>query len=341
MKKAVEVSIQDVANAANVSIATVSRIVNNKAVVAQATRARVLQIVEDLGYQPNALARGLLSKQTHTIGVFFPKVSGLFSSTILSGVEDATESQGLCAIVCTTDSTDHSAKRTLKYLRVLAERRVDGILFATEALNDECYSFISKVKIPLIQMAIPSFRSSVAYVCCDDRQGGFSAVEYLIERGHRDIAVLCDEGKHPDGEAPRAEGYKRALKSHGIPLRPENIVYVPGYGFQQGFEGSNVLLERSQRPTAIFASSDEMAVGVISAAHQRGIRVPTDLSVIGYDDLQFAQMSLPPLTTVSQPLYEMGQKAVELLLSQIRGQTQVSSLILPHHIVERASVKSI
>ncbi|MDR6225088.1 LacI family DNA-binding transcriptional regulator [Desmospora profundinema] len=329
-------TIKDVAKKANVSTATVSRILNDLPGYSKETKEKVMKVIEELGYQPNAVARGLVSKRTQTIGVLFPDVSSMFSSEILNGIEDTAHELGSSVIVC---NTDRDGKRTMKYLQLLQEKRVDGVIFTSEVLTEEYYETLMDMQVPVVLVSTASYRYPLPYVKVDDKHAAYTATEYLIQNGHTQIAMISGRKEDPIAGAPRVEGYKQALSDYGIPIHEESIVYTDGFGFQQGQESFPRIAEKLPEVTAVFAASDEMAVGAMSAAYQLGIQIPDQLSIIGYDNLKIAEMSIPPLTTVAQPLYQMGEVAAKLLNEMLRTGSSVESRIMPHHIVERCTVK--
>jgi LacI family transcriptional regulator len=193
------------------------------------------------------------------------------------------------------------------------------------------------MNIPVVLLSTASSQYSFPYVKVDDKQAAYDATNYLIKKGHKNIAMISGDEKDPIAGKPRIEGYREALRDFGIPFQ-ENLLVFGDFGYRSGYAAMEKLLRSKAEFTAVFASSDEMAAGVLSAAYQHGIKVPEQLSVIGYDNLQISEMSIPPLTTVAQPLFEMGKLAAEMLLKMIQTKTKVPSQILRHEIVERQSV---
>ncbi|WP_211746443.1 LacI family DNA-binding transcriptional regulator [Paenibacillus sp. Marseille-Q4541] len=327
-------TIKDVAKAANVSVATVSRVLHNLSGYSEKTKKKVLDTIEELGYQPNAIARGLVNKRTQTIGVLFPNVSSSFSSELLHGIEEVAHEQEFSIIVCNTVA---DGIRTMKYLQVLREKQVDGIIFTSELLRDEYYRIIEEMKIPVVLVNTYSQKYQIPYVKTDDRQAAYQATDYLIQKGHRDIAMIAGTKSDIIAGIPRVEGYKQALTDNHIDIDESKIVYGD-FQLQSGRDAMETLLANETRITAVFAASDEMAIGAMGVAYEKGIKIPEELSIMGYDDLSLAQMVYPPLTTVHQPLKEMGRIATENLIKLIIGKERVSSNIVTHHIVERKSV---
>lgn len=323
------VNISDVAKAAGVSIATVSRIVNNLSGYSQATKDKVQTAIDELGYKPNAVARGLVSSKTDTIGVLLPCVTGRFSSELLKGIEKIAHSRGCSVIIC---NTDRNGERTMSYLRTLSEKRVDGILFISELLTEQYGSYLESLRIPVVLVATSSSIFPFSSVKVDDYSAAYSEAEYLISKGHRRIGFIAGNPQDPIAGAPRIEGYRAALNDAGIPFDPACEVYGD-FHFESGIASMAILDTRSLGITAVCAASDEMALGAMTYLHRQKRRLPEQMSVIGYDDTLDAQMAYPSLTTVHQPIELMGQKAMELLSVK-----QPEHMILEHHICERESV---
>ncbi len=329
-------TIKDVAKLAHVSTATVSRILNNQPGYSEKTKAKVLQVIEELGYEPNAIARGLVKKRTHTIGVLFPSVSSLFSGKLLSGIESVAHAKESSVIVC---HTQESGSKTMKYLHLLNEKRIDGLIFTSEVLKDEYYDYIQKMGVPLVLLATESPEFQVPYVKVSDYQASYSAARYLIEKGHTKIGMISG-GDDMIAGTPRIEGFKQALKDHALlPINEENIFRGKDFGYKEGKKNFPFLLKQFSNMTALFCASDHLAMGAMSAAVEIGIKIPEDLSIIGYDNLPIAEMANPPLTTVEQPLEEMGKKAAAGLFRMLESGDEMRAEIMPHQIIERKTVQ--
>lgn len=330
-------TIRDVAKRANVSVATVSRILNNLSGYSDQTKQKVLQTIEEMGYQPNAIARSLNNKRTQTIGVLFPIVSSEFSSEILYGVEGYAHEHNYSVLVC---NTEIDGTRTMKYLNLLREKQIDGIILASETLKEEYYDILESARIPVVLVSSQSGRQDVPFVKVDDKQAAYDATRYLIDRGHRDIAMISGTKGDPIAGTPRVEGYRLALHDYGIEFA-EDLVQYGDFLYESGCEAMKSLLQQKRPFTALFAASDEMAIGALSEASRRGIRVPDDISIIGYDNLRLSRMMTPALTTVHQPLNEMGKLASEKLISMIETGEAAASSIVTHAIMERQTVKTL
>lgn len=328
-------TIRDVARRADVSVATVSRILNGLSGYSDKTKQKVLAAIEEMGYRPNAIARSLNNRRTQTIGVLFPALTSEFSSSLLHGIEDYAHRRQYSVLVCNTDVDGH---RTMNYLQVMREKQVDGLIFVSEVLTEAYTAELGAMNIPVVLVASSTDDPRYPHVKVDDRQAAYDATGYLIHKGHRRIAMISGTPGDPIASLPRIEGYKQALLDHGVAAAPEWIAYGNFY-YESGALAMEALMKRDLGITAVFAASDEMAVGAMHAAARLGLQVPEDLSIIGYDNIRLATMVHPPLTTVHQPLREIGQEAAAKLLQMAESGQAARSLIVPHRIMERQTVK--
>lgn len=329
-------TIKDIAKKIGVSVATVSRVINNRSGYSPETEKKVLKVIDKLGYCPNALARGLVGKKIKTIGVLMPSVSSMVASKILNGIEDAAHNKNYSVIIC---NTDNSGKRTINYLRVLREKQIDGIIVVSEILTDEYINVIKKMEVQIVLVSTITKGNNFTFIKVDDAKAAYQTTEYLINKGHKNIAMISGTKDDVVAGIPRVKGYLKALEDYGLPKKKENIVYGD-FSFDSGKICMEKLLKQSPKISAVFAASDEMAIGALSAAYRHRINVPEQLSVIGYDNTKLAQMTVPPLTVLSQPFYQMGYEGLSMLISKIKGEN-VESKILPHIIIERQTVKDI
>ncbi|MGE5581845.1 MAG: LacI family DNA-binding transcriptional regulator [Bacillota bacterium] len=328
-------TIKDVALKANVSVATVSRVLNDLPGYSEDTRQLVLKVIKELGYQPNALARGLISQKSHTVGILIPNLSSMVASEILKGLEESAHKNNQSVIVC---NTDNDGKRTLEYLQMLQEKRVEGIIIVSASITKQYYQKMIAMKIPVVLVC--TVYPEIPSIKVNDEQAAYDATAYLIKKGHRRIGMINGTRSDQLSSTPRAQGYKKALADNGLPFRENYLVYGD-FSFQSGISCFEQLLQTAPEITAIFAASDEMAAGILSGAHKHRIAIPDQLSVIGYDNTLIAEMSIPPLTTVSQPFHQMGRDGMNMLLDMIEhGHRKRNNIFPPHTIVERESVKA-
>lgn len=327
------VSIKDIAARAGVSFQTVSKVLKGKGSVSPETRAWILEVAEELGYVPNALARSLVSQRTGTIGIVASDFSDYVLAQFVVGAEREARRQGQCVIV---GSVDREGSDSERYLRLLMERRVDGILLAAPQLeqNEHIGSILSD-KLPVVSLFhIPGV--SLVRVGSNHNETGFIATRHLLELGHRCIGTITGPRERRAAQS-RLRGYQKALQEAGITY-DETLIEEANWEAEGGYAATRRLLKRVPTITAIFAQNDMMAIGVLSALHDQGLHVPDDCAVVGCDDIPIAAHTIPTLTSVHLPVHETGEAAMSLLLTIIERQaTEPQRVLLPIHLVERAS----
>jgi len=305
--------MREVAERADVSVTTVSHVVNDTRPVSQALQERVLFAMDELDYRPNRLARSLRRGETHTIGVIVPDSANPFFAEVARGVEDASFEERYNVILCNSDG---DLEKELLYTNVLTAKQVDGILFVAAGVSTEHIRALQEDRVPLVVVdrTIPDV--SVDEVLTDNIHGGEMVTSHLIDLGHRRIGCITGPSDVTPS-ADRVAGYQKALRDADIPI-DESIILRGDFQYSSGHQVAHELLGMDDPPTAVFACNDLMAVGVISAARELGLRVPEDLSVAGFDDVPLASFTNPPLTTIAQPKYEMGALATRLLLERMQ-----------------------
>jgi LacI family transcriptional regulator len=307
----------DVARKAGVSLPVVSYVVNDgpRPVAAQ-TRQRVLDAIDDLGYRTNYVARSLRSQRTYTIGLIVPDTTNYFYSAVAKGVEDTTYHNGYSLILC---NTDESIKRQSQYIENLVSRQVEGVIYITTTIEAKELVLLNHFNIPSVYID-PEGRidqqtmQQINFISVDSQGGGCAVATHLLERGHRRMACITGrpkEAPHSDWEWHRQDGFKRVAQEAGC--NPD-IIWA-GQGPDDGYQAALQLLSKEEPPTAIFACNDTLAIGVLRAAHDMGLKVPEDLAVCGFDDIALAQYVTPRLTTVRIRKHALGQKAAELLFN--------------------------
>jgi len=322
----VQSTVYDVAAEAGVSTQTVSRVLNNYSKVSKDTRERVLAAIEKLHYEPNSLAQGLVTRRTKTIGVVVYDISNPFYGQLVRGVSDTAYAGGYEVII---GNSDADPKKDISYLRVFSRRRVDGIL---ATIADPSTSHLGQwlhASCPVVFLD-KFFRSeSCSFVTVNNRRASCEAVEHLLSLGHRRIGILTASSTASDSIQERYEGYRVALQSQGVAEDPRLVAVSERQNQDGGERAMETLLRAGGMPTAVFCSNDAMAMGAMQAIYARGLRIPQDISVVGFDDVPVARLLRVPLTTVAQPIREMGSAAMGLLAERIQGGTS-----LPHrHIV--------
>lgn len=330
-------TIEDVAKKASTSIATVSRVLNNKKGFSEETRQRVLNAIEETGYESNAIAKSLKTNKTHTIGVIIPNISSMLSNQILNGIEQLANNKDYSVIVSYTYS---KSNKVMKSLKTFNEQRVDGILFTSDFLTDEYAEYINRMNIPVILVATESPKYKFPFVKVNDFEASSYATNYLINKGHRNIGLISGPQDDPIAGAQRIEGFVSALENANIPLVKTQIAYNADFSFEDGKRSFEKILTNHPEITAIFSASDEMAIGALRRAHEMGVKIPEDISLVGYDNIQISSMVWPALSTISQPLEEIGYKATELLINMMeRKNVDKEGIYIPFTLIERESVK--
>ncbi|MGD2049563.1 MAG: LacI family DNA-binding transcriptional regulator [Chloroflexota bacterium] len=307
--------MRDVAKRAGVSVSTVSHVINNTRTVSQGSRQRVEQAMEELGYKPNALARSLRRRKTNTLGMIVPDSANPFFAEVARAIEDASFAQNYIVILCNSEG-DLEKQQT--YTNVLIENRVAGILFVAAGVSTELVNDLGQRHVPLVIVDREVLGVEVDTVLTDHVQGGCLATQHLVDLGHRRIACIAGNSE-VSPSAERVTGYRRTLEKNGIAF-DESLVVKGDFQYESGYAATRQLLELERPPSAIFACNDLMAVGCISAARELGLRVPDDLSVVGFDDVRLASFTNPPLTTIVQPKVEIGALATQMLLERLVDQ---------------------
>ncbi|MGG0717751.1 LacI family DNA-binding transcriptional regulator [Robertmurraya massiliosenegalensis] len=331
-------TIKDVARLSGVSMSTVSRVLNSPESVREDKRIKVQKIIEELKYHPNALARGLISKRTQSLGVLIPDISNLYVSEIMKGMEDAAHNLGLNLILC---NTDRNQEKMIRYLKVLKEKQVDGIIFTSEPITEAVFQIFDQLNIPIVLAATQSIEYNIPSVKIDDEKAGYDAACYLMDQGHVDIGMISGPTTDVIAGFPRYFGFKQALKDRLGRSQIDKFIEFGAYQFEDGYKGMERLYLKNPHLTSVFCASDEMALGAISYLHKIGKEVPNDISILGFDNTKIAKMSIPQLTTVAQPMYEIGKFAVNKLECVINseGLDEVRTYV-KHTIIERESVKN-
>ena len=329
------VTIREVAESAGVSYATVSHVINNTRLVSPETRERVLAAMDALNYRPNALARSLRQGKTNTLGLVLPDSANPFFAEISRSIEDEAFKRGYSVFLC---NTERDTQRELFYVDVLSNRQVDGIIFVAAGDQADSLDFLLHRKMPVVMIDRNLSNVEVDAVLTDNQLGGYLATRHLLELGHTRIACIAG----PSSITPSAEriiGYRKAIEEAGLSY-DETLILRGDYHAQSGMEITNSILSMNPRPTAIFALNDLMALGTLRAAAEAGCSVPEDLAVVGYDDLEIARFTNPPLTTIAQPKKAIGVQAVNLLAARMSQKNRPPSrLILPPELIVRRSTQ--
>ncbi|OOF09417.1 MULTISPECIES: HTH-type transcriptional repressor PurR [Salinivibrio] len=331
-------TIKDVARLAGVSTTTVSHVINKTRFVAEKTTEKVWQAVEELNYAPSAVARSLKCNTTRTLGMLVTKSTNPFFAELVHGVEDYCYKQGYTLILCNTEG---NLEKQRDYLRMLSEKRVDGLIVVCSDLNEDLMLLLEKKRdLPMVVMDWGSHHIDTDRIEDNAELGGYLATKHFIDNGHTRIG--CISGQMDKNTCKhRLNGYFRALKEANIPVN-ENWLIEADFEADQAQIAAKQLATMSDRPTAVFCFNDIMALAAISTFNEHGLKVPDDISVIGYDNIDLTEYFSPPLTTIHQPKRRLGKTAVKLLLARIaNNETQQQVFEMQPALVSRQSVKTL
>jgi len=329
-------TIRDVASKAEVSIATVSRVVNGNRPVHPDIRERVLKAVEELDYRPNYLARGLRQSNTCMIGLIIPDNSNPFYAELARAIEDAGFAAGYNVILC---NSDLSEEKQQAYIDVLLSHKVDGVILINMLLPPlKSLERILAENIPVMLANIDTLVPDLDQVMVDDHQGGYLAGQYLLRLNHRHIGCIT-YSQSLSYEPFRIAGFRQALAQFGIELTKESFANGNGR-YESGYQAMQELLQRRPDLTAVFVFNDMMALGAMNALHAQGMRIPEDISIIGYDNIFYASAFEPALTTIAQPIAAIGQECITQLLERIQQpEKPPTHITLSVELIERSSCR--
>ncbi|MEK9199146.1 catabolite control protein A [Ureibacillus sp. 179-F W5.1 NHS] len=330
------VTIYDVAREANVSMATVSRVVNGNQNVKPATRKKVLEVIERLEYRPNAVARGLASKKTTTVGVIIPDISNNIYAEAARGIEDIATMYRYNIILANSDQNE---EKELTLLDTMLGKQVDGIVMMSDAVTPKLHQSMEHSPVPIVLAGSVDESNQFASVNIDYFQASYEAVQMLIENGHKRIAFVSGPLQYTINSKFKLEAYKKAIIDANLEL-DENLIVSDDDTYDSGIEAWETLSALDNPPTAFFAGSDELAIGLIHGAQDSGRKVPDEIEVISFENSKLARMVRPQLTSVVFPLYDIGAVAMRLLTKIMNKETiDNQSVIIPHRIEKRKSVK--
>lgn len=341
------VTIYDVAKKAKVGIGTVSRVINNSPQISPKTKEKVLKVIKELKYQPHALAQSLARKRTNTIACIVPFFTGYFFIEILRGIQREISYYGYDLILYSVDEIE---KKEVFLRRTLREKKVDGVLLLSLEISDQDVNKFLQAKFPIV--LVDSYHPQLDSITIENEQGAYLATHHLLELGHRKVAIITGQLSSLPSLI-RLKGYKKALKSYNINLNEHYIIAVDSYedmeitsnhGFNKtaGYRAMHKLINlNDERPTAVFVSSDIQAIGAMKAISEHGLRIPEDIAIIGFDDIELAEWV--GLTTMRQPMFEMGRLAVKRLIDKINNNPLplYKKSFLPELIIRKSSGKSL
>jgi len=325
------ITLKMVAEKAGVSVNTASRAINNKPDINEETKKRILKVAQELGYVRNATAVALRTRRTRTIGVVIADNRNPFYAEVLNGVEEAAREKNYHIILA---NTQRDYRKEEEAINLLLAKRVDGLLITPVQDRDDDIKNLIDANIPFVVVGRDFENIEVDAVYNDEVKGGFLATDYLIKKGHKRIALI-DGFLYKSPAKGRLEGYKKALNKYKIPL-DESLISVGDINIEDGYERTKQMLEKNLDFTAIFAYNDMMAFGVMQAIKKKGLRIPEDIGLVGYDDIPFSSLISPALTTIRLKKQELGIESVKLLLSHINGnRKKAKKIILDLDIIAR------
>ncbi|EGU36086.1 substrate-binding domain-containing protein [Vibrio scophthalmi] len=328
-------TMKDIAKLACVSTSTVSHVINQSRYVSEEIAERVNRAAQELNYSPSVLARSLKTNRTKTLGMLVTTSSNPFFGEVVKGVERSCYQKGYNLILCNTEGDQ---ERMTTSISTLLQKRVDGLILMCSSLEGEHIEIFDKYPdVPVVVMDWGPMLFASDKIQDNSLRGGYIAAKYLIECGHHEIGCITGPLNRYQAQM-RYEGYKRALNEEGLEFHPSWII-ESNFECDGGYEAFNRMYQKGPLPSAIFVCNDMMAMGVINAANEKGIAIPEELSIIGYDDIQIAKFMSPSLTTIHQPKYRLGQAAVETLLRKLDNSCDETQVIqLEPTLVERSSV---
>jgi len=325
-------SIKDIARKANVSHSTVSRALSNNPRVNQATVERIRRIAEESGYRGSAIARSLATRRSKTIGVVVTTIADQFAACVVSGIEEVAGNRGYSVFLANSNA---DPDREVRVVHSFEERRVDGIIVTASRVGALYVPMLSRMRVPIVLLNNQHPSEFVHSVMIENTKASLEATQHLISLEHRRIAYIGDRhGRTSDTE--RFAGYRLALDSAQIPFAPELVVFGDGSP-EGGMDAVTQLLALVAKPTAVFCYDDMTALGAVRQLHAVGLRVPEEISVVGFDDLPIVQYTHPPLTTVRQPMADMGRLAMETVFDIIGGSKSNHNIKMPGTLIVRGS----
>ncbi|MCF3944691.1 LacI family DNA-binding transcriptional regulator [Oceanobacillus alkalisoli] len=322
-------NIQQIAKKAGVSVATVSRVLNNATSVTPKTRSKVEHAINELNYEPSMLGRNLRNSESRQILVLLPGISNPFYSEIINGIQTTAIANNYNILLCETDS---KPERENIYFNMVKNKLADGVISMDPTVNMKKLKKLAE-KHPVILCSEYEKGGSIPYVTIDSELAAYQVVKHLIRLGNEKVALINSDEKFLYARLRRS-GYERALKEFNLPLKSEWIYHTKNLDFQQGVQAMRMLLQLEEKPSAVFAVSDTLAIGALKAINLEPGH--PSIAVVGFDNISFSNMTNPTLTTVSQPMHQMGCLAVEMLLSKMKNE-KVDSIVLEHELIIRES----
>lgn len=329
-------SIKDVAKEAGVSIATVSRVLNDIDVVNEDTKKKVLDAIKKLGYRPNIVARSLKTQRTKTIGILVPDISSQFYPEIVRGAEDVANIYDYNVILC---NSDFDVEKEKEYLRVLKEKMVDGVIYMSSSLSEEMLDLINELDLKTILVETKDKDGALPSVTIDNVSASYDGTKYLLDNGASRPAFIGVKEDTMNAWGDRFLGFEKALKEANIST-DEELVYFDSLKVKSGYEAIDKFLESKKEFDSIVCASDEIAIGAINRLREKGYKVPEDVSVMGFNNNYVSSYFYPRITTISQPSYDMGSVAMRMLIKLLnKKELEKGHYVLDYELIKRESTK--
>lgn len=324
-------NIREVATKAGVSVATVSRVLNNHDSVTDDTKAKVQEAIRSLNYQPSMLGRNLRNSESRLLLVLIPEISNPYYFEVIKGIEETVLQNHYHILLCETGS---DPSRENIYFDLVKSKMADGIISMDPAVNIDTLKQLSE-NHAIIQCSEYETESGIPYVTIDHELAAYEAVQHLIALGHEKIAFINSDKKFLYARQ-RETGYMQALEENGLAIHADYMRYAEELGFDEGQQAMREILLNDEKPTAVFAVADLLAIGALKEIHAQELQVPDEMAIIGFDNIAYANMTYPVLSTVEQPMYEIGCHAAQMLINSIKG-NKVNNVILQHQLIKRTS----
>lgn len=333
----IAIKIQDVAKKAGVSISTVSRVVNGYVHVSNELREKVELTIKELEYRPSQVARSLANQKTNLIGIIVPDLTYHYYAKMISSIEEQASLNDYNIVVC---NIKEDLNKEIKYINVLKEMWAEGIILMHEKINPQTKKLLCECNIPIVLASIKIDGLDVPAINIDDYKAAFDATNFLISKGHKRIALISGDMQDVTAGRQRYDGYVDALKKNNIDI-DKSIIKEGNFRISGGYKKMEEILKVDEKPTAVFAVSDSMAIGAMNCAIDHGYKIPDDISIMGFDNIDLAHAIRPRLTTVNQPASEIGKKSLITLIDLIENRDTDRQIILEHTIIEGQTCKDI
>lgn len=331
------ITIKDVARLAEVSISTVSRVINDSKPVSPEVRRKVLKIIDETGYKPNDVARSLVTRKSYVIGVIVNNLAQSYVADIVRGIEEIGKMYGYDILLCSS----YSSKETqIKYLQLLDRKQAEGLFLVGNRFDDEVLELAKSLNKPCLFFT-RDVKENMNYISIDCNAAIYEMINYLIKEGHKKIVYVSDFENRTSVESDKISGYLKAIEDND--LKFSNIYVVGGGRHSKAYEmGKSTIAKEIDKFTAVVCSNDEMAIGIINSFVDSGLKVPEDVSVVGFGNIREDKFVRPELTTIGEPFYDVGAVGMRMLIKTIKGdKTQQGRMELPFTIEKRSSVKTL